>query len=42
MTMSEETTPPRESDEELLSIPDPNKTGKLQGEVIDGGEDADR
>lgn len=31
-----------ETDEELLSIPDPNLTGKLVGEVIEGPLDADR
>lgn len=31
-----------ETDEELLSIPDPNVTGKLIGDVIEGPTDADR
>jgi hypothetical protein len=30
-----------ESDEELLSIPDPNATGKLVGEVISDEEPTD-
>ena len=33
---------PVESDEELLSIPDPNLTGKLVGEIIEEPSDADR
>lgn len=40
---SEPLAPPRlETDEELLSIPDPNLTGKLVGEVIGEQSDADR
>jgi hypothetical protein len=35
-------SPRTETDEELLSIPDPNLTGKLVGEVIEGPFDADR
>ena len=31
-----------ETDEELLSIPDPNVTGKLVGEIIEGPFDGDR
>lgn len=31
-----------ESDEELLSIPDPNLFGKLIGEIIEEDPDADR
>jgi hypothetical protein len=32
---------PTETDEELLSIPDPNLTGKLVGEVLED-DDGDR
>ena len=31
-----------ENDEELLSIPDPNLSGKLIGEIIEEPTDADR
>lgn len=31
-----------ETDEELLSIPDPNLSGKLIGEIIEEPSDADR
>lgn len=35
-------TEPTETDEELLSIPDPNLTGKLVGEVLEDDDDGDR
>lgn len=35
-------TEPTETDEELLAIPDPNDSGRMVGEIIEGGDDGDR